>query len=336
MDNVLLVKYDSTGAAQWAQTLTSGTTNALFEGVAVDSSGNVYAAGYLDRGTTDGFGNGVSATGIATVQCVLLVKYNSYGQAQWAQTLVSGNDNAYFTSVAVDSSGNVYAAGDSNGAVTLGYGNGVTATSTGSTNVLLVKYNTYGQAQWAQTLVSGANAAQFNGVAVDSSGNVYAGGICAGGAFGFGNNVTATGTSGSENVLLVKYNSTGQAQWAQTLTAGNAYTEFTGVAVDSSGNVFASGLTQSAAAYGFGNGVTATGSSATDNVLLVKYNSSGTAQWAQTLVSGTDDAGFAGVGVDPSGNVYAAGDVSNAGIDGFGNGVTVSSIGSTNVLLVRY
>ncbi len=146
----------------------------------------------------------------------------------------------------------------------------------------------------------------------------------------------ATGTSGSENVLLVKYNSTGQAQWAQTLTAGNAYTEFTGVAVDSSGNVFASGLTQSAAAYGFGNGVTATGSSATDNVLLVKYDSSGNAQWAQTLISGTDDAAFSGVAVDPSGNVYAAGDVSNAGIDGFGNGVTVSSIGSTNVLLVRY
>jgi hypothetical protein len=72
----------------------------------------------------------------------VLVKYNSSGQAQWAKTVEAGTvaDASFFSSVAVDISGNVYAAGSQEGI--LNYGNGVTATGTYSgSNVLLVKYH---------------------------------------------------------------------------------------------------------------------------------------------------------------------------------------------------
>ncbi len=319
--NTLLVKCNSSGLARWAQTLTAGSggsAEAEFYGLAVDGSGNVYAAGFSYGTTTYGFGNGVSATGTSSGANVLLVKYNSAGQAQWAQTLASGGSGNQigFQSVAVDGSGNVYAAGIIEGTGSYGFGNSISAAGSASNNVVLVKYNSSGAARWAQTFTSGTNVGAvpyYYGVAVDGSGNVYAAGSIAGTtSYGFGNGVTATGTAGGNNALLVKYNSSGQAQWAQTLTAGSGFSDyavFQGLAVDGSGNVYAVGTAGGTTTYGFGNGVTATGLTTSDNALTVKYNSAGVAQWAQTLTAASSSgaAFFNGVAVDASGNIYAAG-----------------------------
>ena len=179
--------------------------------------------------------------------------------------------------MAVDSSGYVYAAGTSSGQTTYNFRNSITATGTASTNVLLVKYDSSGKAQWAETLTSGTAGASYTGVAADGSGNIYAAGESYGTVtYGFGNGITATGTDigGTGNVLLVKYNSSGAAQWAETLTTGNGNngTTFYGVAVDGSGNVYAVGYGYGRTSYGFGNGVTASGAaSGGTNVMLVKY-----------------------------------------------------------------
>ena len=343
--NLLLVKYNSSGQAQWAQTLTANASGgAEYYGVAVDSSGNVYAAGYLG-GTraTYGFGNGVTATMSSGSDGVLLVKYNSSGLAQWAQTDTPTMTNAIavFHGVAVDSAGNVYAAGYQDSSAEA-FGNSVTATgASAANNVLIVKYNSSGLAQWAQTLTAAGTSALFNGVAADSTGNVYAVGYVLGtGTYGFGNGVTAAGTASSgQNVLLVKYNLSGQAQWAQTLTAGNDSALFNGVGVDTSGNIYAGGalISSGVGAYGFGNGVSATGIPSASDIVLVKYNSLGQAQWAQTLSSGNGGASFQGVAVDSTGTAFAAGSDNGSGASGFGNGVTVTTAaGGGNVLLVKY
>ncbi|WP_010262715.1 SBBP repeat-containing protein, partial [Treponema primitia] len=61
---------------------------------------------------------------------------------QWARTVTAGADSSYFTSIAVDGSGNVYAAGYQQGTGTFTYGTGVNVTGTAiSSNVVLVKYN---------------------------------------------------------------------------------------------------------------------------------------------------------------------------------------------------
>ncbi len=54
--------------------------------ITVDSSGSVYAAGYMlfFAGITVSFGNGVSVTGVGN-QDFLVVKFNSAGVTQWAK-----------------------------------------------------------------------------------------------------------------------------------------------------------------------------------------------------------------------------------------------------------
>ena len=77
-------------------------------------------------------------------------------------------------------------------------------TSSGSADLFVVKYNSSGTKQWTKQLGS-SDVDYAEGVAVDSSGNVYAAGSTGGGLDGNTN-------SGSGDFFLVKYNSSGVKQ----------------------------------------------------------------------------------------------------------------------------
>ena len=93
-----------------------------------------------------------------------------------------------------------------------------------------------------------------NGVATDSSGNVYVTGGTKGGLDG---NTSA----GNTDLFVVKYNSSGTKQWTKQLGSSSRDYDY-GVATDSSRNVYVSGDT-----YG-----------GLDNNTNAGYNSSGTKQ----------------------------------------------------------
>jgi hypothetical protein len=140
----------------------------------------------------------------------------------------------------------------------------------------------------------------------------------------------------------VKYNSSGTIQWQRTL-GGTATTDVAyGIAIDSSDNVYITGVADtdivtakydssgaiqwqrrlSGAGTDFAYGITCDASSNvlitgwTDSqgsgladILTVKYNSSGTLQWQRIIGSATADEGR-GVAADTAGNVYVAGSTS--------------------------
>ncbi|MBV6492751.1 MAG: hypothetical protein LDLANPLL_00748 [Turneriella sp.] len=138
--------------------------------------------------------------------------------AQWAKSI---KGDGVFKSVVVDRSGNVYAAGEQRGNHIFNYGNGVTVAGGFTkydsftkrpdllaTNVVLVKYNANGTAQWAKSVTDGNRGSRFDSVAVDSSGNIYAVGWQGDSTFNYGNGVTvAGGVVGplGRNAVLVKY-----------------------------------------------------------------------------------------------------------------------------------
>jgi hypothetical protein len=360
----ILVKYDSSGTAQWTQKVTG--KRSWFNAVAVDSSGNVYAAGCQDESGTYTYGPGVSAQGNGYNKNVVLVKYKSDGTALWATSVSAVGStgatpygNSQFNAVAVDSYGNVYAAGCQRESYTYTYGPGVSAQAQGNSlvdNVVLVKYKPDGTALWATSVSVVRNTegtdpgfSEFNAVAVDSFGNVYAAGSQQGNSingiiYTYSPGISAQGAYKYKNVVLVKYNSSGTAQWARTVSTGNDVSEFYAVAVDSSDNVYAAGYQKGKSTYTYSPGVSAQGtcnSTSTDyagNVILVKYNSSGTAQWAQTVIAGDETSVFNAVAVDSSGNIYAAGKQGAFTDISYGMGVSAQGSGNMffNVVLVKY
>jgi uncharacterized delta-60 repeat protein len=234
----------------------AGSSTDQGNGIAFDSAGNFYVTG-----TT-------SSQGAGSVD-VLLAKYNSSGTIQWQRTL-GGASSEYGFGVAVDSSGNVYVTGytSSQGA--------------GSNDFLIAKYNTSGTIQWQRTL-GGGTAENGRGIAVDSGGNVY-----------------VSGYTGSSLVIITKYNTSGTIQWQRTL--GSGLEDCYGIAVDSSGNVYVTGSTS-----GAGAGIA--------DVLIAKYDTSGTIQWQRVLGGGAMDLGY-GVAVDSSSNVYVTGYTRSQGAGG--------------------
>jgi hypothetical protein len=181
----------------------------------------------MNRGTID-LGNGISAQGTLNKDAFLgtagptfplLVKYDcSSGITQWARTVTTGGVGAYFSSIAVDSTGNVYAAGTAYGPGPYDFGNAATvAADTQSENYsLLVKFSPSGVAEWARSSKHGGSASsydEFSAVAVDSTNSLYVAGIVAGpGDLDYGDNVAVMGlpaiplTAGPGwNALLVKY-----------------------------------------------------------------------------------------------------------------------------------
>ncbi|MFA5157635.1 MAG: Ig-like domain-containing protein [Patescibacteria group bacterium] len=250
-----------------------------------------------------------------------------------------------FEATTLDNYGSVYAVGYIYGDGVFNFGNGVTATGVDDQeNAVLVKYNSLGVAQWAKAVVTAPSVSRFYGVSLDSAGNIYAVGyIYTNGTFGFGNGVTVSGSyNQTHNIVLVKYNSLGEAEWAQSTAAATSSSIYYGVAVDSSGNIFAvghmSGLLEDPIEFGFGNGVTISTTYSGGQVLLVKYNSSGAAEWAKSTTVNPGGSRFLNVSISDVGNILVSGFISGTSTFDFGNSVTVAGgyASGTNGLTVLY
>ncbi len=256
-NDIVTIKYNSSGVQQWVKEYNSSGTNSD-RGFAViaDGSGNVYTAGITS-------GNGV------------LIKYNSAGIEQWAKTYNGpGNGSDNFWLIALDGAGYIYTAGESVAGVN-------------NFDFALVKYNSSGTQQWAKHYAGpGAGDDKVKGLKVDASGNVYITGESKGTSSdkdyatvkynsagtqqwvaryngpdnladeGYSvtvdtdGNVYVTGkskgTATNEDFATIKYNSSGIQQWVMRYD-GPAHTVDYGksISIDGSGNVIVSGIAHS-------------------------------------------------------------------------------------------
>jgi len=326
-----IVKYDTSGTAQWYQTI-SGTSFDIGYGIAVDSSGNVYATGrYESSTTTVSLGNGLELP-VSSTTDAYIVKYDTSGTAQWYQTIAGSSSDIAF-GIAVDSSGSVYATGFYNSTTAVSLGNNLSLPVSSGDDVFIVKYDTSGTAQWYQTISGTSNHTGY-GIAVDSGGNVYATGYYNSTTIvSLGNNINLPVSSGND-VFIVKYDTSGTAQWYQTIS-GTSNNRGYGIAVDSGGNVYATGRYESSTSpVSLGNNINLPVSSTTD-AYIVKYNSSGTAQWYQTISGTSSDVGY-GIAVDSGGNVYATGYYNSTTTVSLGNGLELPVSSTTDAYIVKY
>ena len=340
-----IVKYNTSGTAQWAASFNGGGGN----GISVDVSGNSYVAGNFSSNPLTIYNADTSTFGTLTNSGQLdafIVKYNTSGTAQWA-TRIAGTSNDYAYTISVDGSGNPYVTGDfASNPITIYNADGSTfgtLTNSGVTDTYIVKYNTSGTAQWAARIGGIGNDSGVS--AVNSAGNCYVAGNFTSNPLTIYNADTSTfGTlvnSGTEDVYIVKYNTSGTAQWA-TRIAGTGGEYGNGISVDSAGNCYATGSF-------FSNPLTiynADGStfgtltnSGSNDLYMVKYNTSGTAQWATRAAGTSGDRGNA-TSSDGSGNSYVAGNfasnpvtIYNADGSTFG---TLANSGSNDAFIVKY
>ena len=314
-NNAIMVKFNQDGNALWAKAV-SGSLSNNFTSIAIDSNDNIYVVGSVAGNGAFNYGGSVtSARGISpSNNNGILLKYNSEGVAQWARlataSTYSTKSNEY-KDVAVDKSDNVYVVGyQFNASYTYG---SISVTSGSDTwqSPLLMKYKSNGDIIWAKSSETGSATASFTAAAVDSNGNIYVVGIQTNNKviYRTSSEVSATGAHTINNAVLVKYNSGGVAQWARTATiTGDAdQSWFDDITVDSSNNIYVAGRQRGSGSFKYSSGAKGVSGGYSDgyNAVLIKYNSSGSVQWARTTKTAAT-SWFQGIAID-SGNIYVGG-----------------------------
>jgi hypothetical protein len=280
--NPVLVKYDALGEAQWASTLSGSNTPALnceFTSVDTDGAGNIIVAGYIDGsdGDTYELSDTVSVQGVSSSEAPLVAKYDNTGDPIWARTVSAGMGQCKCTSVTVDSSGDIYAAGwlygNSAAAVKeFTFAPGVSIWRESFDSAFVVKYSAAGSAQWARTVLSGNHNSWYHGITATSDGGIACAGVINGTvALDFGNGKSAAGSHDGASILLVRYDASGSVKSAQSTSSGALSSGFDGVAAGSSGVVYAVGYLRNEGSWNLGNGVTVSTEEWADHPLLVKF-----------------------------------------------------------------
>ena len=303
--DIFLAKYSPTGSLIWAKDLTGAAAQSSYgNSLVVDAGGDVILGGQIAGSVA--FGPGVTLTAPGTATDGAVAKYSPTGALLWARAYDNGSSELV-NSLAVDASGNLYAAGNFGGTGGFGRTAGGAAVTLaavgGGTNAFALKLDASGNSVWAAG-VGGAGYEQGKRIAVDAAGNVVLAGSMTATA-NIGNLVL--NSTGNLSVFIAKFGATGVPLWATEL-GGTGADQVGGLAVDGSGNVFVGGTFAATAAFGGGNSLT-TPTLSTPQAFVTKLSAAGVDLWAHQL-DATGGASVNDLHTDSLGNVYAGGNFS--------------------------
>jgi len=331
--DAFVAKLNAAGSALVYSTYLGGSSYDAASAIAVDSSGNAYVAGLTQSSdfptvnpiqATNNSGNG-GAYGTAFV-----AKLNAAGSALVYSTYLGGSTSDAGASIAVDSSRNAYVAGQTESSdfptrkplqAHLG-GVGLNVL-----NAFVAKLNPAGSALVYSTYLGGSNYDQGNAIAVDSSGNAYVTGVTSSSDFPTANPLQAQ-LGGGQNAFVSKLNAAGSALVYSTYLGGNGVygDSANAIAVDSSGNAYVAGETDSSdfpTANPLQAQLNATCYYCT-NAFVTEMNTAGSALLYSTYLGGS--IGYEGYSIGDSGNAIAVDSSGNAYVAGQANSLNFPTV----------
>ena len=203
LSDYVTVKYNSSGAQQWAARYSDWYDYAT--AIAVDASANVYVTGYSYH--------------LGTYYDYATVKYTTNGVQQWARRFNGpGTSDDFAYDIELDASGNVIVTGDAFFEPGSGSDYGT------------IKYSSSGVEQWVRRYDGPGNAVDIaSALAIDESGNIYV----AGGS---------RGTDLVDDFATIKYSASGDELCVLRYgSEGETYYLASDIALDPSGGVYATG-----------------------------------------------------------------------------------------------
>lgn len=156
----VIVKISADGKVVWYKTY-GGARPDYFTNVAATSDGGFVAAGRF--ASTDGSFASYNLTSID----VIIAKFNSSGEIVWSDKF-GGSKSDNIHSLAVDPSGNIYAAMSSKSA------DGDFAGSSSSTDIAIAKYTSNGNRAWVK-IIKGSGTDTVNDIYAGSKGCIFVG-----------------------------------------------------------------------------------------------------------------------------------------------------------------
>lgn len=253
-------------------------------------------------------------------------------------TFYGGAGDDRVLSTVTDASGNVFICGYTSSTINIATPGSFKSVKGIAQDAFLVKFNSAGVRQWG-TYYGGENNDNFNSICIDGSGNIYAVGRTRS-----TNSISTAGShqstyGGNQDVFLVKFDSNGLPVWATYYggsgTDGYDYRDRSAVAVDATGNVYVTSVTEST------NNISMPGCfqpslSANEDGFLVKFNSAGVRQWG-TYYGGSGAEALNSIAIATNGNIYCTGyTTSTSSISTVGAHQASHSGGNSDGFLIKF
>lgn len=142
-------------------------------------------------------------------------------------------------------------------------------------------------AEWAKS-IGGDKNDNITSIVATSDGGYLVGGSFLSSSISLDNNLSLT-NSGAQDGMIIKYNSTGIAQWAKAI-GGSGTDCILSVIETTNGDYVVAGYF-GVSTINLGNGVSVTNSNTNGGSMgmIIKYNSTGVAQWAKQMGTSRND-----------------------------------------------
>jgi hypothetical protein len=253
-------------------------------------------------------------------ETVYITKINAAGTALVYSSLIGGSNLDEGFGVAVDGLGNAYLSGSTSSSdfpqVNPIPGACVGTCGTGAGDAFVTKVSAAGDALVYSSLLGGSNNDSAFAIAVDGSGDAYVTGSTDSTDFPQFNPIlgaclgTCETSSFPQNAFVTEINAAGNGFIYSSYLAGSGFTEGFGIAADSAGNAYVTGVTISSdfprvnQIAGICSGTCGTGSS---DGFVTKISAQGASVAYSSFFGGSGfDIGFA-IAVDGAGNAYLTG-----------------------------
>jgi hypothetical protein len=303
--DAFVMKLNPTGSGLVYSTYLGGSREEGGLALAVDALGTAYVTGETDSGnfpTTPG----AFQTTLGIGRSAFVTKLDPAGSALVYSTYLGGSQIDSGRGIAVGATGNAYVTGFTSSSdfpttpgafqTTLGGGLAAFVTKVDPTGSALV-YSTY----------LGSGGTDGNAIAVDTAGNAYITGSTASTDFPTTAGAFQTTGGGSFNdAFVTKLNATGSGLVYSTYLGGTEPDGGFGIAVDSAGNAYVGGTTQSTD-FPTTSGAFQTTLGGGLDTFMTKLNPTGSGLVYSTYLGGSDDDRGSPIAVDTFGNATVTG-----------------------------
>jgi hypothetical protein len=242
--DAFVAKLDPTGSTLLYSTYLGGSAFDSGFGVAVDSSGNAYVSGDTASSDFPVTAGAFQTTWAGGSSDVFLTKLDPTGSKLVYSTFLGGTGtDRLVEGVAVDGLGEAFVTGWTTSANFPTTAGAFQTTFTGTEDGFVTKFNSSGSGLVYSTLLAGSAQSIVNGIVLDSLNDAFVIGQTMASDFPTTAGVVQPKLAGRTDAFVTELNPAGSALLYSTFLGGRSSENGYGISLDSSGNIYVSGLT---------------------------------------------------------------------------------------------
>jgi len=305
--DAFISKLSASGSMLLYSTYLGGSSSDQAHGIAVDNAGSAYVIGSVP--STDFPTQNAYQPNIAGSYDVFVTKLSPSGQSLIYSTYLGGSTpevpfQDYGATIAVDSAGSAYVSGFTS-TTDFPVVNAFQSTLHGSQDTFITKFSPSGSTVVYSTYLGGSSFETGLGIAVDAMGNAYSAGSTGSNDFPVMNAIQPT-LAGTNDAYVTKLDPSGSALVYSTYYGGGTGDSGVDIAVDSAGNAYFMGTTNSTD-FPLVNPIQAQFGGSNLDAYTAVLNAAGSAVIFSSYLGGSDQDTADGVATDGAGNMYVTG-----------------------------